>query len=431
MGLKLRDWFVPDVLLALDELGSGGMGAVYVGYHMPGKELVAIKTLFPEFSKDEAYILRFRREAAVYQKLCHPNIVRYVDSGLHDGTHFIALEFIHGRALDELMKEKGSYPVQQALDIFEPLAEAVGHSHEKSIIHRDLKPQNVVISEDGVVKLLDFGIAQADDDIVKTVTGSILGTFFYAPPEQNQGKKVDRRSDIYALGLILYELLTGKRALAGTDLMQVTLTQMKGQIPRPTTIKPDIPPALEKLIMKCIERDPANRPGDCKELLTELQAIKADARALSGAGSMGSAELTELFEKAKTAHLKKELDSALKLALELLEKKKDSAELHNLLGKIYMDKKTPFQAIDHFKQAQSLAPKERQFQIDYAIALFKMDMVDKAKAEFKKIAERDPENIYVKSYLNQIRTREEQALKQREQTLTKKPAAPKPPDGQK
>jgi serine/threonine protein kinase len=427
MALALREWFVPGTLMALDELGAGGMGAVYVGYHKPSKALVAIKTLFKEFSNDEAYILRFRREASVYQKLSHPNIVHYVDSGTHEGTHFIALEFIHGRPLDEVLKEKGSFAPREALDIFEPLAEAVGHAHEKNIIHRDLKPQNVVVSEDGVVKLLDFGIAQAEDDIVKTVTGSILGTFFYASPEQNQGKKIDLRSDIYSLGLILHELLTGKRALAGADLMQVSLVQMKGQIPKPSAVKEGVPPVIDKLVGRCLEKDPGGRFGSCAELLTEIQAIRADSRAMEGGGSMGTAELTEKYDKAKEAYNKRDLETALRLAEEVLAKKKDSPELHGLLGNIYASKNIPYQSIEHFKEAVKLAPKDKQLPVDYAIALFKMKLYDKAKAEFKKIQEKQPENIYVKNYLNQIRQAEEAALKQREATLTRKPQPPPPP----
>ena len=420
MALKLREWFVPDSLLALDELGAGGMGAVYVGYHKPSKSLVAIKTLFPEFSKDDAYILRFRRESSVYQKLNHPNIVHYVDSGTHEGTHYIALEFIHGKPLDELIKKRGSFPPREALEIFESLVGAVGHAHAQNIIHRDLKPQNVVISEDGVVKLLDFGIAQQEDDIVKTVTGSVLGTFFYAAPEQNQGKAIDHRADIYSLGLILFELLTGKRALSGNDLMQVSLVQLKGGIPKASATKEGVPPLFDKLIGKCCEKDRNLRFSDCKELLTEIATIKADARALEGGGSMGSPELTEAFEKAKDAYHRKDLSGALKIATSLLEKKKDAAELQDLLGNIYATQNTPFQAIEHFKEALRLAPQDKQFPLNYAIALFKMKMFEKAKIEFKKLAEKQPDNIYVKNYLNQIRAAEEAALRQREEMLKKK-----------
>jgi serine/threonine protein kinase len=424
VGLKLKDWFVPDNLLCLDELGAGGMGAVYVGYHKPTKSLVAIKTLFPEFSKDDAYILRFRRESAVYQKLDHPNIVHYVDAGTHDGTHYIALEFIHGRPLDEMIKDKAqqnqTFSPKEALEIFEALVEAVGHAHAKNIIHRDLKPQNVVISDDGVVKLLDFGIAQAEDEIVKTVTGSILGTFFYAAPEQNQGKKIDQRSDIYSLGLILYELLTGKRALSGNDLMQVSLAQLKGAIPKPSVTREGVPPVFDKLVQKCCEKDPNNRFGSCAEVLTEIQTIKADARALEGGGSMGSPELTEAYEKAKEAYYKKDLATALRLATQVYEKKKDSADLQALLGNIYASQNVPMQAIEHFKEAIRLAPEDKQTPLDYAIALFKMKMRDKAKVEFKKLETSQPDNMYVKSYLNQIRQAEDAELKAREDMLKKK-----------
>jgi serine/threonine protein kinase len=404
--LKTRQWFVPDVLLTLDELGQGGMGTVFVGYHKPKKTLVAIKTLFPEYAQDEMYIARFRREVAVYQKLNHPNIVHYVDSGCQDGTYYIALEFIHGTGLDTVIQHKTSFPADESLDLFEPLVDAVGHAHENGVIHRDLKPQNVVISEYGVVKLLDFGIAQQDDEIIKTMAGSVLGTFFYAAPEQNQGKKIDNRSDIYALGLILYELVTGKRALAGNDLMQVTLVQMKGSIPRPSTVKPGIPPGVEKLIMKCIERDPANRYASCKDILADIQSIRNESSG-DGARAPSKQDHTVLFTQAKEAMLKRNHDMALKICLEIMEIRKDLPEVHNILGKVYTEKGSPQLAIEHFKESIRLAPKDKQLPVDFAVSLFKLRLLDQAKAEFLKIQEKQPDNVYAKTYLTQIRNAED------------------------
>ncbi len=387
--------------LILDELGAGGMGGVFIGYDFKTHQLVAVKTLFQEFSKDEAYIKRFQREANVYRSLEHPHIVEYVDSGLENTTYFIALEFVAGKPLDVVLKETPFTP-KKALDTFVPLVEAIDHAHSRSVIHRDLKPQNVVISDNGVVKLLDFGVAQADDDILKTVTGSILGTFFYSSPEQNQGKKIDNRSDLYSLGLVFYEMLTGKRALEGNDLLQVTMAQMKSKFKPPSALNDKVPTAFDEVILKLMQKKPDDRYQTAGDLLDALRGLQTNPSAYTGE-SMDSEETKILWTQAKDAFKIKDYDRSLQFTLEVMKKREDSPDVHCLLGKNYAAKEVTQKALEHFKKSIQLSGGDNQYVLYYGISLYEMKMFDAARMEFKKILQKDPMNPYATRFIHLIR----------------------------
>ena len=398
----------------LEDLGHGGMGGVYIGFDSRTKMLVAIKTLFSEFSRDEAYVRRFQREAEVYRKLSHPNIVAFVDAGFENGSYFIAMEHVKGQALDSIIKNAGALPFDSAVKIMGHLADAIAHAHEQGVIHRDLKPQNIMISEEGVVKLLDFGIAQTDDGLVKTVTGSILGTFFYSSPEQNQGKKIDERSDLYSLGLVFYEILTGKRALMGNTLLEVTAFQMRSAIPTPSTIVSEIPHNLDKIVMKLLEKNPNNRYETANELIKDIQAFKDNPSFDPDSELFDSEELSEWWETAKTALLTQDFDRAIEYANRVMEHQKDSAELYLLLGKAYAGKKVMSQAMDFLRRATKMEPENMEFILEHAIALFKLDCHKEAKQKFKQYLDYDPDNLYAKRYLNLIKEGEEQKRREEE-----------------
>jgi len=388
--------------LVLQELGHGGMGAVFIGYEATHRRLVVIKTLFEQWAKEENMVKRFVREAAVYQKLNHPNIVRFIDSGCDSGTHFIAMEYIKSRALDEVLKSGGRLPVNTAVKIMGHLTDAVSHAHEKNIIHRDLKPQNVMYSEDGVVKLLDFGIAHTEDDLIKTQEGSILGTFYYAAPEQNQGKKVDERSDLYSLGAILYEMLTGKRPISGSSLLEVTRAQIMGGIIAPSVFNPEVPKGLEKIILKLLEKDPNNRYQTARELIFDLQKFREDPKGFDPTRMFDDEETETKWEKAKEAYNKKNYDFALDLAKGVAQAKTDSPEVFVLLGKIYAAKNFKKPALDAFKKALATDPESTQNLLDYGIALYSLREWDEAEATIKKVLELEPENMYASRYVKLI-----------------------------
>ena len=398
----------------LEDLGHGGMGGVYIGFDSRTKMLVAIKTLFAEFSRDEAYVRRFQREAEVYRKLSHPNIVAFVDAGFENGSYFIAMEHVKGQALDSIIKNAGALPFDSAVKIMGHLADAIAHAHEQGVIHRDLKPQNIMISEEGVVKLLDFGIAQTDDGLVKTVTGSILGTFFYSSPEQNQGKKIDERSDLYSLGLVFYEILTGKRALMGNTLLEVTAFQMRSAIPSPSTVVAEIPPALDKIVMRLLEKNPNNRYETANDLIKDIQAFKDNPSFDPDSELFDCEELTEWWETAKTALLTQDFDRAIEYANRVMEHQKDSAELYLLLGKAYAGKKVMSQAMDFLRRATKMEPENMEFILEHAIALFKLDCHKEAKQKFKQYLDYDPDNLYAKRYLGLIKDEEEKKRREEE-----------------
>ena len=387
-------------------LGHGGMGGVFVGENTENGELVAIKTLFEEFSKDEAYVRRFQREASVYRKLNHPNIVRCIASGFDKGIYFIAMEHIKGKPLDVILKENGALGCEHSLKIMDALAGAVYHAHSRGVVHRDVKPQNIMINEQGIVKLLDFGVAQADDDLVKTASGSIVGTFFYSSPEQNQGQRIDERSDLYSLGLVFYEMLVGKRALDGATLLEVSSLQMQGRIKPPSTIDESIPTYVEKMVMRLLERDPNQRFQSCRDLQTEIRKCLDGTPDATNSGSheavAAEREVSAKWSQAKEAFARRDLDRALELAIDVSKAKTDDAEIHCLLGKIYAAKEYTYNAIEEFKKTMALEPTSCQFKLDFAVALYSMKMIDRAKEEFEKVLEIDKDNPFAKQYLQLI-----------------------------
>ena len=404
----------------LEDLGHGGMGGVYIGFDAASKKLVAIKTLFSEFSKDEAYVRRFQREAEVYRRLDHPNIVGFVDAGFESGVYFIAMEHIKGKPLDSILQDVGRLAVEQAVKIMGHLLDAIGHAHDQDIVHRDLKPQNIMISEDGVVKVLDFGIAAMDDNLVKTVTGSILGTFYYSSPEQNQGKKVDERSDLYSLGLVFWELLTGQRALHGATLLEVTAVQMRTGVPAPSTLVPDLPQGIDRICEKLLAKNPNDRYAHAKDVIADLQAFKENPQGAVGGGVMGE-EIADSWDKAQQHFMKGETDIAEHFCKKVLEHQKDRAEVWALMAKIQAKKAQTFACLESFEKALKLNPEDDELKLDYGIWAFKLEQFDKAKVLLKEYVDCvDPDNIYAKNYLSKIEQMEAEDKRRKDELELKK-----------
>lgn len=253
------------------DLGMGGMGGVFQGSHAKTGEVVAIKTLHARFDHDDQMRARFLREAEIYRRMQHPNVVQYRGSGIQDGVSFIVLEYVDGRTLEELIRFHGIELGREAsISILRDLLRAVGYCHAQGVVHRDLKPKNVMVNREGQVKLLDFGVAANEDNLVQTQIGSILGSFHYSSPEQNQGQSVDERSDLYSLGLIFYELLTGRRALDGTTLLMVLHQQTEGNLPRPGTYHEGLPQVLDELFAQMTATRRQDRPSQALEVLEIL-----------------------------------------------------------------------------------------------------------------------------------------------------------------
>lgn len=262
----------------LKSIGEGGMANVYVGYDTILNRKVAIKILRGDLANDEKFVRRFQREALSASSLSHPNIVEMYDVGEDDGIYYIIMEYIEGKTLKQLIKKRGSITLSEAIDIMLQLTDGIAQAHDSYIIHRDLKPQNVMIKEDGTVKITDFGIAVALNSTQLTQTNSVMGSVHYIPPEQASGKGSTIRSDIYAMGILFYELLTGSLPFRGDNAVEIALKQMHDPIPSVRKKNPSIPQSVENIILKATAKNPKNRYADAKEMHADLLTALNDDR---------------------------------------------------------------------------------------------------------------------------------------------------------
>lgn len=254
----------------LEEIGGGGMAVVYKARDTLLNRMVAVKVLRAEFSGDSDFVRRFRREAQAAASLSHPNIVNIYDVGEQEGLYYIVMEYIEGKTLKELIRLKAPMPPAEVIEIGKQICEALECAHKNQIIHRDIKSHNIIITPEGRVKVADFGIARAGADATITNTGSIFGSVQYFSPEQARSEVVDERSDIYSLGIVLYEALSGKLPFEGQSPVAIALKQIQ-DIPEPISeIVPGFPRELEEIVEKCMAKSPDDRFQSAVELKQEL-----------------------------------------------------------------------------------------------------------------------------------------------------------------
>jgi beta-lactam-binding protein with PASTA domain/tRNA A-37 threonylcarbamoyl transferase component Bud32 len=252
-------------------IARGGMAEVYRAHDRLLDRPVALKVLFPELSIDRSFVERFRREAQAAANLSHHNIVPVFDWGEDTGTYFIVMEFIDGRPLSSILKSAGPLSAERAADIGSHVAAALGYAHKHGVVHRDVKPGNVLITDDGHVKVTDFGIARAmNTEESLTQTGAVMGTATYFSPEQAEGLGVDARSDIYSLGVVLFEMVTGRPPFLGDSPVAVASKHVRDHPPAPRELNPQIPPTFEAIILKSMAKDPAHRYATAEELRADL-----------------------------------------------------------------------------------------------------------------------------------------------------------------
>jgi len=258
-----------------DLLQKGGMGEVYRALDTNSGDEVALKLLAPKYQGNDYVTGRFLAEADVYRRLSHPNIVRYIDSGKVDERYYIALEHIVGVDLAQLIERDGAIDIDLAMSVMVDVTFAVNYAHGKEIVHRDLKPQNIMVTRDHEIKLIDFGVAHARNDYVNTDAGMVLGSLCYNSPEQNQGKLVDYRSDIYSLGLVFYEIVTGKRLLPNTSVSDIILSQVEldHTIVPPRFLNEACPVELQDIIIKMCRFDPRDRYQKLEQVLLALKEL--------------------------------------------------------------------------------------------------------------------------------------------------------------
>jgi eukaryotic-like serine/threonine-protein kinase len=272
------------------ELGRGGMAKVFLGTDTVLGRTVAVKVLAPQFADDDGFVQRFRREAQAAASIGHPHIVSVFDTGSDDGVHYIVMEYVEGRTLAEFLSGGGRIMSDRAIDIGEDVCTALEAAHRQGVIHRDIKPGNIMLSPRGEVKVTDFGIARVTttaDTVAQTA--AILGTASYLSPEQAQGQPVDGRSDIYSLGCVLYEMVTGRPPFLGDSPVAVASKQVLEQPVPPSKLNPDVTPDLDAVILRALAKNPANRYQSAEEFGADLERAKrglpVDATPLLAAGT--------------------------------------------------------------------------------------------------------------------------------------------------
>jgi beta-lactam-binding protein with PASTA domain/predicted Ser/Thr protein kinase len=269
-----RDTLIDGRYKVLNRLGSGGMADVYCAEDQQLGRRVAVKLLYRRFAEDDEFVERFKREAQSAAGLQHPNIVGVYDRGEWDGTYYIAMEFLSGKTLKQLVREHGPMPPDLATDIVIQILRAAKFAHKRGVVHRDIKPHNVILDEEGRAKVTDFGIARAGASDM-TETGSIMGTAQYLSPEQAQGEPVSPRSDLYSIGVLLYELLTGRVPFDAESPVTIALKQVTEAPVPPSELNPGVPPALEAVVLRAMEKDPAHRFADADEFIAALEEARA------------------------------------------------------------------------------------------------------------------------------------------------------------
>lgn len=264
-GQKINDRYE-----IIKSIGEGGMANVYLAHDTILDRDVAIKVLRGDLENNEKFIRRFQREAKSVSDLSHPNIVEVYDVGEEDGQHYIVMEYIDGKTLKQLVQKRGALTVPEVIDIMSQLTDGLAQAHNAYIIHRDIKPQNIMILDNGMIKITDFGIAMSMNATQLTQTNSVMGSVHYLPPEQASGKVATTKSDIYSAGILMYELLTGSVPFKGDNAVEIALKQMKERIPSIRKQNPLIPQSVENIVLKATAKNPKNRYETIQEMHEDI-----------------------------------------------------------------------------------------------------------------------------------------------------------------
>lgn len=279
----------------IERIGGGGMALVYKAQDILLNRNVAVKVLRQQFVHDEEFIRRFRREAQSAASLSHSNVVSIYDVGQEDEIHYIVMECVEGKNLNEIIKERAPLQVDEAVRIASQICDALEHAHQNQIIHRDIKPHNILIGRNGRVKVTDFGIARAVTSTTITQTGSVVGSVHYFSPEHAKGVITGEKSDLYSLGIVLYQMLTAQLPFLGESPISVALKHLQEEFEEPRKINPLIPQSVENVILKSMRKNPEERYQSADEMLRDLETCL-----LPGRRNESKLEFTHLDDEDQT-----------------------------------------------------------------------------------------------------------------------------------
>ena len=272
-GTKINDRYQ-----IIKTLGEGGMANVYLAHDTILDRNVAVKVLRGDLASDEKFVRRFQREALSASSLSHPNIVEMYDVGEDDGQYYIVMEYVDGKTLKQVLKQRGHLSITEVIDIMLQVTDGMAHAHDAYIIHRDIKPQNIMMLSNGMIKITDFGVATALNSTQLTQTNSVMGTVHYLPPEQANGKGSTIRSDIYSMGIMMYELLTGLVPYKGDNAVEIALKHLKEPLPSVRKFNASIPQSIENVIIKATAKNPKNRYVDARAMHEDIKTALDESR---------------------------------------------------------------------------------------------------------------------------------------------------------
>ena len=259
-----------------DIIGIGGMAVVYKAYDNIEDRIVAIKILKEEFSTNDEFLRRFKNESKAIAVLSHPNIVKVFDVSFGEIFQYIVMEYIDGITLKTFIENQGSLHWNEAINFTTQILRGLQHAHDKGIVHRDIKPQNIMVLPDGIIKVTDFGIARFARNEHKTITDKVIGSVHYISPEQAKGEPTDEKTDMYSVGVMLYEMLTGKLPFEADSAVSVAIMQLQTEAQLPTEINPSIPLGVEQITLRAMRKDASERYSSAAEMLRDLERIKKD-----------------------------------------------------------------------------------------------------------------------------------------------------------
>lgn len=324
-GQKINDRYQ-----IVKSIGEGGMANVYLAYDTILDRNVAVKVLRGDLATDEKFVRRFQREALSASSLSHPNIVEVYDVGEDNGEYYIVMEYIEGCQLKQLLKKRGHLTLNEVIQIMLQITDGMSVAHDAYIIHRDIKPQNIMILDNGIVKITDFGIAMAMNSTQLTQTNSVMGSVHYLPPEQANGKGSTLQSDIYSMGILMYELLTGELPYRGDNAVEIALKHLKEKIPSVREKYSEIPQSVENIIIKATAKNPKNRYSHAREMNEDLRTCLDEARKNEEKIVLPYPEFGE--ERVKKTSTNNEEKIIQELEMEKKEKKKENKVIVVLLA---------------------------------------------------------------------------------------------------